>query len=177
MNTLQRVVSIGVAGLMAGTNAFAQQGFIPPASEELVRAITEKDRQLFAAVFDACDTGKLADLVAEDFEFYHDKSGHVFDSGSAWLKAVGEMCDRQKDGTDYRARRELDIASVRVYPLTNYGAIHMGSHRFYRKFPDGQEKLVEIALFTNLWKYEQGSWKLTRVLSYDHRAAQQAVEK
>ena len=79
------------------------------------------------------------------------------------------MCERQKLGTDYRARRELDSASVKVYPLNNYGAIHMGLHRFYKKLEGGKEQLVEVSLFTNIWKNENGAWKLTRVLSYDHR--------
>src|SRR5688572_12766145 len=169
MNKLEYVISVAVAVLITGTTGLAQQGFVPPASDELVHAISEKDRQLFNAVFETCDTVQLAQLVAEDFEFYHDKSGHVFNSGSAWVKAVSEMCERQKVGTDYTARRELDAASVRMYPLKNYGAIHIGAHRFYRKLPGGQEKLVEVALFTNLWKHEHGTWKLTRVLSYNHR--------
>ena len=87
------------------------------------------------------------------------------------MKAVGEMCVRQRQGVDYRARRELDPASVKVYPLNNYGAIHTGLHRFYKKLENGKEQLVEVAQFTNVWKNEKGSWKLTRVLSYDHRDA------
>jgi hypothetical protein len=170
MITKNRVLAIAVLLLgWSAPRAFAQGGFIPPASQELIKTIIAKDKALFDAVFETCDTAALAPLVAEDFEFFHDKSGHVFDSGSQWVKAVGEMCVRQKAGTDYRARRELDTASVKVYPLNNYGAIHMGLHRFYKKLPDGKEQLVEVSQFTNVWKNENGVWKLTRVLSYDHR--------
>jgi hypothetical protein len=85
------------------------------------------------------------------------------------VKALNEMCERQKQGTDYRARRELDVSSSKVYPINNYGALHTGLHRFYKKLEGGKEQLVEVSLFSNLWKNENGTWKLTRVLSYDHR--------
>jgi ketosteroid isomerase-like protein len=163
---LAAFVAVSVSSPLA-----AQGGFIPPASGELIAAITTKDKELFDAVFETCDPKAVTSLVAEDFEFYHDKSGQPFNSGSQWVKALNEMCERQKQGTDYRARRELDAASSKVYPINNYGALHTGTHRFYKKLPDGKEQLVEVSLFSNLWKNENGSWKLTRVLSYDHRDA------
>jgi Domain of unknown function (DUF4440) len=169
MTIAARCWLIGVACVAIAADAGAQGGFIPPASKELIATILQKDKELFDAVFERCDTVALSAWIAEDFEFYHDKSGHAFNSGSQWIKAVGEMCERQKAGTDYRARRELDTASVKVYPVNNYGAIHTGLHRFYKKLEGGKEQLVEVSLFTNLWKNENGAWKLTRVLSFDHR--------
>jgi hypothetical protein len=154
---------------MLAVRAHAQGGFIPPASHDLIVAIRQKDAELFDAVFKTCDTGKLTVLVAEDFEFYHDKFGQVANLGSEWIKGIRDMCERQRKGIDYRARRELDSASVKVYPLNNYGALQTGLHRFYKLLPDGKEELVEVSLFTNLWRNEKGVWKLARVLSYDHR--------
>lgn len=169
MTLAARCLLLAVACVSVTCEAAAQGGFIPPASKELVATILQKDKELFDAVFEKCDTVALSSLVAEDFEFYHDKSGQASNSGSQWVKSVGEMCERQKAGTDYRARRELDTASVRVYPINNYGALHTGLHRFYKKLEGGKEQLVEVSLFTNLWKNENGTWKLTRVMSYDHR--------
>lgn len=169
MPTLQRLALSLLLCLTVPAVSAAQGGFIPPASKELIAAILQHDRALFDAVFKNCDTTALSALVAEDFEFYHDKNGLMTTSGSAWVKGVGEMCERQRKGTDYRARRELDSASVKVYPLNNYGAVQTGFHRFFKLLPDGREQLVEESLFTNVWKNENGAWKLTRVLSYDHR--------
>ena len=169
MLTLRRAFIAGVMALGVPARSSAQGGFVPPASQELIAAIVKHDRILFDAVFKSCDTTALAGVVAEDFEFYHDKFGLVATSGSQWVKGVGEMCERQRKGTDYRARRELDTASLKVYPLNRYGAIAMGTHRFYKLLPDGKEELVEEALFTNVWKNDDGVWRLTRVLSYDHR--------
>jgi len=141
----------------------------PTATQELYDAIAAMDRTLFAAVFDTCDIATLATVVADDFEFYHDKHGLSSTSGQQFVKAIEDTCERQKTGVDYRARRELVPGSMKVYPLNNYGAIQVGEHRFYQLLPGQPEKLVEVSLFTNVWKQDATGWKLARVLSYDHR--------
>jgi hypothetical protein len=141
----------------------------PKPTQELFDAIGKADRTLFASVFDNCDTQTLSTLVADDFEMYHDKGGLTATSGRQFVEAIERMCARQKTGEDYRARRELVPGTMKVYPLNNYGAIQVGEHRFYQLLPGKPEKLVEIALFTQVWKQEANEWKLTRVLSYDHR--------
>lgn len=42
--------------------------------DELTRAVTLLDKQLFDA-YNTCDLDKLKSMVAEDLEFYHDKTG------------------------------------------------------------------------------------------------------
>ena len=73
---------------------------------------------------------------------------------------------------DYKATRELVAESLKVYPMKNqgklYGAIQTGEHRFYAKYPDKEKVLTSTALFSHLWLLEDGEWKLSRVLSYDH---------
>jgi len=145
----------------------------PSQTQELHDEIAAMDVKLFAAVFDTCDTATLATLVTDDFEFYHDKDGLSSTSGAQFLKAIEDMCARQRAGTDYRARRELAADSMRVYPLNNYGAIQVGKHRFYQLLPGEPEKLVEVSLFTNVWKKDATGWRLARVLSYDHRLTDQ----
>jgi len=46
------------------------------------------DAALFAAVFDTCDSAKVATLVTEDFEMFHDKGGRVASSGSQFVKDI-----------------------------------------------------------------------------------------
>ena len=141
----------------------------PTATPELHAEIAAMDSKLFAAVFDSCDTATLATLVTDDFEMYHDKGGLTATSRGQFVKAIDETCDRQQTGTDYRARRELVPRSMRVYPLSNYGAVQVGEHRFYQLLPGQPERLVEASRFTHVWKKDAAGWKLARVLSYDHR--------
>jgi len=128
-----------------------------------------KDAALFDAVFNTCNVDRLGELLTEDFEFYHDKAGLTATSGAQFVELIRGMCERQKKGVDYRARRELVKSSLEVYPLNNYGAIQMGVHRFYRLTEGKGEKLTEVAKFTHVWKKENGGWRLARVLSYDHQ--------
>lgn len=145
----------------------------PETTQELRAQVHTLDGQLFDAVFNSCDVDRLRPLVAEDFEFYHDKNGLSATSGTQFVENVGGMCARQKTGEDYRARRELDMATSEVFAMNNYGAIHTGVHRFYMLEPGKPEKLVEISRFSNLWRQDdKGNWTLTRVLSYDHRTTE-----
>ena len=50
-----------------------------------------------------------------------------------------------------------------------YGAIQKGIHLFYIQEPNKPLYLTNIAKFTSLWKLEGDHWKLSRVLSYDHK--------
>lgn len=140
----------------------------PVATKELFAELAEKDRLLYDAVF-RCDLEALRGLVAGDFEMYHDKSGLVAKSGTRFVQNIREQCDRRSWGMDYPARRELVEGTLEVFPLDHYGAIQVGVHRFYR---EGGSNPVEISRFTNIWKKDDdGTWKLARALSYDHKPA------
>lgn len=161
-------LALGAGVLLAAAAGNAQTAG-PTATKELFDEIAEKDRMLFDAVFNTCDIQALAALVAGDFEMYHDKGGLVATSGAQFVENIRGMCERQKTGEDYRARRELVEGSLEVFPLNNYGAIEVGVHRFYKKTEGQPDKLVEIARFTQVWKKDASGWKLARVLSYDHK--------
>ena len=153
--------------LMTGTATAQTAG--PAPSQQLTDEVKAAYLALFSAFFDRCDVKALEGMVTDDFEMFHDKGGRVAASGAEFIKNITGTCERQKTGDDYRARRELIASSLKVYPLNNYGAIEVGEHRFYKLTPGKPEELVEISLFTQVWKKEGTAWKLARVLSYDHR--------
>ena len=136
---------------------------------ELFQTLKAQDSLLFNVGFNTCDIGQFEMLMSKDMEFYHDQSG-ITGSKAAFITGV-------KDGLcklDYKARRELVEGSLQVFPMnssgTLYGAIQTGQHRFYAKYPDKEEVLTSAAKSTHLWQLEEGGWKLTRVLSYDHHS-------
>ena len=167
------VASLFIAVVLFGATTAAQSNRPKEAAtQHMSDELAAKDAELFDVLFNKCLPERLKDLTTEDFEFYHDKWGQIAKSGAEFVEAIRRGCERQKQGVDYRARRELIKESVRVYPLNNYGAIHMGEHRFF-KLTDGKpDELTETSKFTNLWKKEKGVWRLARVLSYDHRDPQ-----
>ncbi len=64
-------------------------------------------------------------------------------------------------------RRALVAGSLRVYPVKDFGAIEVGVHRFCNI---SDNKCEGQADFTIVWQHAQGKWRITRVLSYGHRA-------
>lgn len=136
------------------------------ASRLVFDELAARDNELFDTIFNKCNVERLGELITEDFEFYHDKSGQVAKSGKEFVDSIRNLCERQSKGIDHRARRVLVRNSLAVYPLNNYGAVQMGVHRFY---PLIKGKSNEVAKFTHLWKKENGEWRLARVLSYDHK--------
>lgn len=128
---------------------------------ELTRAITTLDQQLFDA-YNTCDLEKMKSLVAEDLEFYHDKTGLAV-GRQVFLDAIQKnICGK--------VQRELVTGSLEVYPLKDYGAVEIGVHRFLHPWKQ-DHGVVGEAKFVQLWQYKDGAWKVTRVISFDHHGA------
>lgn len=138
-------------------------------NSELFRILKASDSLLFDVGFNRCDLNAFDQLVNDDFEFYHDQSG-ITSSKKDFIASVREgICQ-----LPYKPRRQLDAASMQVFPLEKggvlYGAVQTGEHRFYANEKDKPEYLTSVARFTHLWLLQNGRWKLSRVFSYDHRA-------
>ena len=128
--------------------------------DALFKTVQSLDTQLFDA-YNHCDLAALGALVADDLEFYHDKTG--LSVGKApFIAAIKEnICGK--------VERRLVPGSLEVYPLKGYGAVEIGVHRFYH--PRNPEDGIGEAKFVTLWQNKDGVWKLTRAISYDHEAA------
>jgi hypothetical protein len=131
-------------------------------------AVTKADESLFAAVFDSCDPVAVAALTVADFEFIHDKWGQIAKSRDEFVKAILGSCERQKQGTDFKATRRLIKSSIAIYRMKDYGALQTGEHQFYRVEKDGTLSPTEYAKFTHLWREEKGRLLLAKVISYAH---------
>lgn len=134
-------------------------------TEELFNKLSQLDSSLFEA-FNNCDLETYGSFLSEDYEFYHDKQG-LTKSREAELKSMTVFCGEQRERQ--QLRRELVTGSLEVFPMTDYGAIATGEHKFYLVIDDQTSKSVTKAKFTSLWRYQDGNWKMTRTLSYDHQ--------
>lgn len=119
-------------------------------AQSIEAAIAQADQEFFKAVFDTCDADAVGTMVTDDFEFFHDKLGQIADSGEAFVALFRGACERQAAGTDFKARRELAEGSMAVFVMNNYGALQMGSHRFFRAEPGKADIPTEHARFTHL---------------------------
>jgi Domain of unknown function (DUF4440) len=143
---------------MTAVQARAQTAKNPPAPDQLFQTVAALDTALFDA-YNQCDLEKLGSLVADDLEFYHDKTG----------LSVGKqkfLADIQKYVCG-KVRRDLVSGTLEVYPINGYGAVELGTHRFHHPGHDDTEGVGE-AKFVTLWQNQGGVWKITRAISYDH---------
>lgn len=138
----------------------------PP--DTLARDIESADQAFFAAVFTRCDAHAVGAMVTDDFEFYHDKWGKIASSRQAFVKLIGAACERQRLGTDFKAKRRLNSLSLRVTSLGADNALEIGEHDFFRIGAGDSLTPTEYARFIHIWKKEANAWLLARVISYDH---------
>jgi uncharacterized protein (TIGR02246 family) len=128
---------------------------------ELDKAVAALDAALFDS-YNRCDLEKFASFMADDVEFYHDQGGVTL--------GKEKLTDSVKKNICGKVSRELVPGTLQIYYMKGYGAVEMGVHRFHHPGHDDTEAVGE-AKFVHLWQYKDGAWKVTRVISYDHRTA------
>ena len=136
--------------------------------KNLEQQLLKQDSLLFECGFNQCNFAILENVIAKNFEFYHDENG--IQTRAAFFNSFKEsICANP----DKKPIRKLVPSSVSVARLKNngitYGAIQRGTHLFYIKEPHKTAYLTNIAEFTSLWLLKNNKWKLSRVLSYNHR--------
>ncbi len=130
----------------------------------LFETIRNLDLQLFGA-FNALDIDAIDKFFTEDVEFYHDQGG-VTRSREVLVQTFRKKFSEK----DSKLRRELVESSLEVHPISNYGAIEMGSHRFFQTAGGQNEREVTVSRFVHLWQKTGDQWKISRAFSFDHKS-------
>lgn len=117
-----------------------------PEGAALRTSIASRDAEFFELFFLGCDPKRLRPMLTD------------------YAKNCAE---RAKPGA-WRSRRELITSSLTMDPVPGYGAMEAGDHLFYERKGDGAENLAGRSRFAMVWKWEGGTWKLSRILSYAH---------
>ena len=129
-----------------------------PLFDELARM----DKAMFDASFVTCDADKANAIFAEDVEFYHDKDGlSVGEQVRENTRRLTASCPAKNGVT-----RTVVPGSLRVYPIEGYGAVQVGVHRFDER----GAATSTVARFVSVWRLEDKTWRLARVLSLDHQS-------
>jgi hypothetical protein len=131
-------------------------------SGALFDELARMDSILFDASFASCDAAKANAIFTDDVEFYHDETG--FSAGEQVRENTRRLtasCPGARGIT-----RTVVPGSLRVYPIADYGAVQVGVHRFDER----GAATSTMAQFVHLWRFQDGQWRLARVLSLDHRA-------
>ncbi|MBV6643026.1 MAG: nuclear transport factor 2 family protein [Cyclobacteriaceae bacterium] len=138
------------------------------AESELFISLKAQDSIFFERGFNQCDLEYLESVVADDLRFYHDQSG-VQDRKVFFENTKKYICGSNTQ----KPIRKVEESSLVVYPLYQngnlYGAIQHGEHHFYIQEKGKEDVYTSSAKFTHVWLLENEVWKLSEVLSYDHR--------
>ena len=138
-------------------SVFTLNGRAQDNNETLYKEIAHMDSVLFNA-FNTRDLPKIKSLFADNLEFFHDKGGltNYEENMKNFEKAFAK---------NNGLRRTLE--SMEVYPVPGYGAIQTGTHRFCHE-ENGKTECGDFK-FLHVWEKKNNEWKITRVISYDHK--------
>lgn len=123
--------------------------------KELYDTIVYLDSVLFEG-YNTCKLDRFEKYFSEEIEFYHDKGGLT--------TSKKELIESLRKNICGKVTRELIKGSIEVYPIHNYGAVQIGSHRFHNN-QEPPETPSRIGKFVHTWQYKNGEWKITRVIS------------
>ena len=125
---------------------------------ELFNKIATLDSLLFTA-YNSKNLGLMKTYFTKDLEWYQDNGG-LIDFEQVFINFQSIF------NRDYELKRNLVKESLEVHPIQGYGAIEIGKHQF-KHFENGKLE-VGTFKFLMIWKKENGNWKISRVISYDH---------
>lgn len=145
-----------LVGMLLGSVLSGPRAQSSATPQSLFDTVQSLDTKLFDA-YNHCDLTTVSSMVAEDLEFYHDVTG--FSAGRQ------SLLDGLKENICGKVTRELVPGTLEVYPIAHYGAVEIGVHRFHHP---GDPTNIGEAKFITLWQNEDGVWKITRALSFDH---------
>jgi len=161
---LLRIVLMLVALCFGGSALSIADGLDP--NSATYKQIKALDTRIFDA-YNTCDLTTLADMVDDNLEFYHDRTGLSVGKAS-FINAI-------KNNICHKVRRELVASSLEVFPLQDYGAIELGQQTFCNmaETPTCRDDTNGIGKFFMLWQKQGDQYRLTRVVSYDHLSDRQ----
>jgi len=159
-----RITCLVVLLFITASTSIAQADKKSPLFLEL----KQQDSLFFERSFNQCDIAYLESRMAQDLKFFHDQGG--FQNRAKFFENIKQnICAPSPQ----KPIRKVDVNSLEVFPLYNngklYGAIQMGIHHFYIREQGKKDVHTNTAKFTHVWVIEDGIWKLSEVLSYDHR--------
>lgn len=153
---MKSVFYVLLVAALWGSGAATAQKLSTETADPLFTKIQSLDAKFFEA-YNHCDLATLSSMIADDLEFYHDKTGVAYGRQS--------LLDGIKQNICGKVTRQLVPGTLEVYPIAHYGAVEIGVHRFYHP---GDPNNVGEAKFITLWENKDGVWKISQAISFDH---------
>ena len=155
-NLILLLLSCLIYSSVSAQNQTEKKGVIT--EKELFSKVANLDSSLFAA-YNTKNLDLMKTYFTKDLEWYQDNGG-LLDYEKVFSN-FQSIFNREYDLT-----RNLIKESLEVHPIEGYGAIEIGKHQF--KHIENGKLEIGTFKFLMIWKNENGNWKITRVISYDH---------
>lgn len=125
---------------------------------ELFNKVANLDSSLFEA-YNSKNLDLMKTYFTKDLEWYQDNGGLIdFEKVFSNFQSIFNR--------DYDLKRNIIRESLEVHPIEGYGAIEIGKHQF--KHIENGKLEIGTFKFLMIWKNDNGNWKISRVISYDH---------
>ncbi len=158
---MMKKISLLLLCILFYSTSFAQQQTekkVAAVDTVLFNQIARLDSLLFAA-YNAKNLDLMKTFFTKDLEWYQDNGGLInYEKVFINFQSIFNR--------DYDLTRSLVKESLEVHPIQGYGAIEVGSHQF--KHIENDKLEVGTFKFLMIWKNDNGNWKISRVISYDH---------
>ena len=158
MKALPLLCLLALAPMPASSSA-ATDGADAAALETTIARLDDAVFDAFNRCADPEQLKRHASYFANDVEFYHDTGGVTRNRRDMLANTRRHACGHYT--------RERVPGTLKVYPIRDFGALEQGAHRFCQ-VGGGCEGEADFAI---LWQRTAQGWRITRVLSYGHRAA------
>lgn len=142
-------------------------------TDALFLELKQQDSLFFERGFNNCDIQYLEKTTDKNLKFFHDTGGFQ-DKKEFLARTKKYICSNLNE----KVIRKINTESLEVFPLYNngqlYGGIQSGEHYFYIRKKNKADSITGVAKFTSVWLKNQNTWKLSEVLSYNHKAITKA---
>jgi Domain of unknown function (DUF4440) len=139
-------------------SVYAQEKKVSHTSRQLYNTIRTQDSLLFAA-FNSQNLPLMKTFFSPKLEWFQDNGGLI--TYDTVFSNFAQMYTRP-----YKLTRTLQLGTLEVHPIKDYGAIEIGTHQF--KHIENGKLEIGTFKFLMIWKVTNGQWQITRVVSYGH---------
>ena len=162
MNSVfKSLLTVGICLMLGQTisaKKFGENKLKETTDSLLYQTIYRQDSLLFEA-FNSRDFQKFQSFFSPDLEIYQDNTGVRNFQQS--MEAFNGLFKGK-----YILIRKLKRETLEVYPIKDFGAVETGQHTFCHN-ENGKPDCGTFK-FVHIWKNENGDWKITRIITYDH---------
>ena len=114
---------------------------------------------LMFATYNNQNIAEMKSYFTNDLEWYQDNGGLL--NFETVFKNFQSIFDNKN-----KLSRALVTGSLEVIPIKGYGAIEIGKHQF--KHMENGKLEIGTFRFLMIWKNDNETWKISRVVSFDH---------